>query len=142
MKNFVNCTLRPVIDTKFSQLVFIPVIYNLLKRQNKRKWLIILVVLMWLWPFAFLCSDSGNLFIRAAEGVMRDVIFTFAAVYLVDRFTNFNPIITMAASAVVAYFAQYFLGQFVTFLAPLGSATTFLNPLMYLNLGFTYLTQD
>ncbi len=129
----LSCLIRPLIDTKFSHFIFIPILHNIMHNSNTTKWLIVLILLMWIWSWSFTCNDDDNgNFIRAAEGVLRDVVLQLVALLLIERFTNIGCNSKMITAAALSYFMQYFVGGYLTFLSPIATAMIFTNPLMYL----------
>lgn len=94
----ISCTLRNIIDTKYSYLVFPPLVYWMMSNFNASRILIVFTMLC-LWSFAFTCSQSGNLFIRVFESNLIFVILSFG-ILTIMRYLNAAPLIQVILTMV------------------------------------------
>jgi hypothetical protein len=150
----MNCFLRTLIDNNFSHLIFIPIINKLLNTPNKKKWIIILLLVFWLWPIAYTCSPSGNLFIRSSGSIANHILFIFIVTYVVSRILPLTPlahfiqfehdgIVKYTIIAILSYILVSKLGHFTSFLIPITEVFgTLLNPLIWLLPLFKHIANE
>ena len=124
--NTTLCTLyalRSVLDTRFSHLIFLPIIDNIINSKNRKRWIIALLLVFWLWPLAFQCSHSGNLFMRATSGVGIHMMFMFVTMYFVNRFIPVSGVFKYLVAGILAYVLTTKLHVYVTFVIPIVEIT-------------------
>lgn len=128
----MNCALRKIVDTKISHWIFIPIIDNLISAPNKNS-AILLLILFWLWPVAYTCSTSANLFMRAAGQLGVNIFLIFLITLIVSRFTKLSGfpkyiVIAIAAHLLADIFARFIPSPVVAISEIIGV----INPLMLL----------
>jgi hypothetical protein len=133
--------LRDSIDNNYSIALFLPIVYLIINNQttNISSYQIwgILLFLAWLWPFAFICSNSATLFVRATEGLVLHLLVYFAVMYALS-----NTQLDFLQQALIAFLVSKVFQALITSLAstlgkimwPLNGIISFLTmPLIFIN---------
>ena len=104
----LSCILRKFIDTKYSKLIFLWVLWRMYHEPNNRRFLLTLYFsLLFVWIYAFAgCSTSGNLFVRVSEGILIYSAFSLASVYLTHTLLGLCGLPELIVSGIVAHYSS------------------------------------